>query len=99
MVYALPLGDHFLDLHITQLEMLNIIVALKVWAHLLQNKKVEIKCDNLAVVEVLNSGMTKDKFLALCARNVWLLTAIFNIHLVISHIPGKNNHIADLLSR
>ena len=31
--------------------------------------------------------------------NVWLLTAMFNIHLVVSHIPGKSNHIADLLSR
>ena len=34
LVYALPLGDHFPDLHITQLEMLNIIVAMKVWANL-----------------------------------------------------------------
>ena len=51
MVYALPLGDHFTDLHITQLEMLNIIVAIKVWVNLWENKKVEIKCDNLAVVE------------------------------------------------
>ena len=51
------------------------------------------------MVEVLNSGKTKDKFLALCARNVWLLTAMFNIHLVVSYIPVKNNHIADWLSR
>ena len=99
MVYALPLGDQFSHLHITQLEMLNIIVALKVWSNLWQNKMVEINCDNLAVVEVLNSGKARDPFLALCARNVWLISAMFNIHLVFSHIPGKNNHIADLLSR
>ena len=55
MIYTLPLGDQFSHLHITQLEMLNIIVALKVWSNLWQNKKVKIKCDNLAVVEVLNS--------------------------------------------
>ena len=99
MVYALPLGEHFPHLHITQLEMLNIVVALKVWSNLWKNKKVEIKCDNLAVVEVLDSGKTRDHFLALCARNVWLISAMFNIQLVFSHIPGKNNHIADLLSR
>ena len=99
MVYALPLGDQFSHLHITQLEMLNIIVALKVWSNLWQNKKVKIKCDNLAVVEVLNSGKTRDPFLALCARNVWLISAIFNIQLLFSHIPGKNNYITDLLSR
>ena len=42
MVYALPLGDHFLHLHITQLEMLNIIVALKVWSNLFQNKRSKL---------------------------------------------------------
>ena len=99
MVYALPLGEQFPHLHITQLEMLNIVVALKVWSNLWENKKVEIKCDNLTVVEVLDSGKTRDHFLALCARNVWLISAMFNIQLVFSHIPGKNNHIADLLSR
>ena len=34
MVYAVPSPDHFTDFHITQLEMLNIVVALKVWANL-----------------------------------------------------------------
>ena len=33
MVYALPLGQQFAHLYITQLEMLNIIVALKVWSN------------------------------------------------------------------
>ena len=33
------------------------------------------------------------------ARNIWLLTFIFNIHLSVVHIPGKNNALADLLSR
>ena len=80
--------------------MLNIVVALKVWTHLWQDKKVEIKCDNLAVVKVLNSGKTRNPFLGICTRNVcWLLATIFNIHLVFVHIPGKSNHVADLLAR
>ena len=62
-------------------------------------KKIQIHCDNLAVVEVLTSGRTKDEFLASCGRNVWLLTSIFNIQLQVSHVPGKYNGIADLLSR
>ena len=33
MVCALPLEDHFKDLHVTLLEMLNIVVALEVWAN------------------------------------------------------------------
>ena len=79
--------------------MLNVIVALKVWANTWANKKIEIKCDSLAVVEVLTCGKTKKGFLAICARNVWLITSIFNIELLVTHIPGKNNNIADLLSQ
>ena len=56
--------------------MFNIVVALKVWANLWQDKKVEMKCDNLEVVEVINFGKTMDPFLVLCAKNAWLLTAI-----------------------
>ena len=99
MVYALPLSGKFPNLHITQLEMLNVVVALKVWANAWKNKKIQINCDNLAVVEVLNSGRTRDEFLATCSRNIWLLTSIFNIQLQVSHVPGKYNDIADLLSR
>ena len=52
----------------------------------------------MAVVEVLTSGKTKDNILATCARNVWLLCAIFNISIHIEHIPGKQNVIADTKS-
>ena len=77
-VYALPLGTEFHHLHITQLEMLNVIVALKVWAKLWLDKKVKIHYDNQAVVEVLTTGKTKDSFLATCARNIWLIITAYN---------------------
>ena len=99
LVYALPLGTEFQHLRITQLEMLNVVVALKVWSQLWADNKVKKFCDNQAVVEVLNTGKTKDPFLATCARNVWLITAIFNIEIIVIHVPGKKNHIGDLLTR
>ena len=34
-----------------------------------------------------------------CARNVWLLTAMYNIQITVSHIAGTKNIVADLLSR
>ena len=62
------------------------------------NKK--LYCDNMAVVEVIRSGKTRDSFLAICARNIWLITAYyFNIKLHVIHVPGKANDIADFLSR
>ena len=62
LVYALPLGTEFKHLHITQLEMLNVVVALKLWSNLWSDKKVRFFSDNLAVVEVLKLGKTKDPF-------------------------------------
>ena len=50
-------------------------------------------------MDVLSSGRARDQILATCARNVWLLTATYNIALVVSHIQGANNNVADLLSR
>ena len=99
MVYALPLPSGHLNYNITQLEMLNIMVALNIWGSAWQNMRIEIKCDNLAVVQVLQNGKARDSLLATIARNMWMLTSLFNIQFSISHIPGKDNAIADLLSR
>ena len=53
----------------------------------------------MVVVEVLTSGKTKNGVLGTCARNIWMLSALFNISIHIKHISGKSNVIADLLSR
>ena len=53
----------------------------------------------MAVVEVLRSGKARDAILAMTARNIWLLTSLFNIHLQVTQIPGVHNETADLLSR
>ena len=98
-VYALPIPKGFRDYSIVHLEILNILVACKIWASQWENKKIQIFCDNLAVVEVLTSGRTRDETLAICARNIWLLSALYNIHFTFSHIAGVQNTIADLLSR
>ena len=60
------------------LKILNVVVALKIWAPSWANKSIEIMCDNMAVVEVLSSGRARDSIMATCARNVWLLAAMFN---------------------
>ena len=53
----------------------------------------------MAVVEVLNTGHAKDAILATCARNIWLLASMYNVQMVINHIPGVSHVIADVLSR
>ena len=98
-VYALSITLGLNDYDIVHLEILNIAVALKIWAKSWQDKKIEIKCDNMAVVDVIRSGRAKDQTLAKYACNIWLITLIFNINLVVNHIPGEHNAVADLLSR
>ena len=98
-VYALPIPLAFKNYTIVHLEILNIVVAIKIWGDTWKNQVIDIQCDNMAVVEVLRSGRARDSILATCARNIWLLTAIFNIQLTVTHIPGAQNEVADLLSR
>ena len=98
-VYTLPIPIGYKDYTIVHLEILNIVVALKLWGSEWTDKVIEVKCDNMAVVEVLRSGRARDPILATCARNVWLLTSLFNINLIVNHIPGVKNQVADMLSR
>ena len=51
------------------------------------------------MVKVLTAGKARDPFLGTCARNVWYLAALADINLQYTHVLGKNNTVADLLSR
>ena len=99
LVYHLPIPRGFKNLDIVHLEMVNILVALKVYAQTWKGARVLIKCDNDAVVKVLSAGKGRDPFLAACAHNAWYLVALADIHLLYVHVLGKNNRVADLLSR
>ena len=92
-----PISDF--KLKIVHLEMFNILLALRTWGDFWQHCTVSLFCDNLAVVQVVETSKTKDPFLAACIRNIWLITATLDINLEVSHIRGADNHIADLLSR
>ena len=98
-VYALQIPLGYMDMLIVHLEMLNILAALRIWGEAWNNSKVAIACDNLAVVQVLNSGKTRDLTLAAIASNIQFQVATMHINLKVTHIPGNVNVIADLLSR
>ena len=85
--------------NIAHLEMVNVVVALKVLGQFWANKRIKIHCDNKAVVDILSHGRARDALMATCAHNVWLLTALYNISLLVVHIEGQKKSIADLLSR
>ena len=70
-VYASPnIGIPGFELKIVHLEMINVLIAIRVWANYWRHKKVTFFCDNMAVVQVVQSGKTKDPMLAACIRNM-----------------------------
>ena len=98
-MYHLPLPRGFRNLDIVHLEMINIVLALKIFLHFWKGSRVLVKCDNDAVVKVLNAGRARDPYLGACARNIWYMAALSDIDLQYVHVLGKNNVVADLLSR
>ena len=46
-------SKRFRNYNIAHLEILNVLVALKIWGNAWANKSIQIMCDNIAVVEVL----------------------------------------------
>ncbi len=84
---------------ISQLELLNTMIALKVFGHVLQGKIVHVRCDNAAAVSVVSTGRAKCKVLLQISREVWRITANNKIEIQVSHIKGQDNDLADLLSR
>ena len=99
LVYKLSIPLGMDGLGIVQLEMLNIYLALRVWAPQWKGKNVKIECDNQAVVSVIKQGKTRDIVLAAYARNISMLSSLFDIELTLIHLPGVANTVADLLSR
>ena len=98
-VYSIAINLGFEEYGIVHLEMLNILMALRVWGHRWQGKQIVIHCDNQAVVIILNTGKTKDSTLAANTRNIAMLMATNDINVKTVHIPGKHNTVADSLSR
>ena len=98
-VYALCIPTASSNYNIAHFPVLHVVVAMKIWGHMWVNKSIQIMCDNRAVVDVLTCGRARDSIMATCARTVWPLAAMFNVNIIVSHIRGLDNSIADLLSR
>ena len=98
-VYSIAIILGFGRYGIIHLEMLNFLVALRVLGHRWQGKRIVIHCDNQAVVVIMNLGKTKDSILAAITRNTAMLSVANDIDLKTVHIPGKQNVVANALSR
>ena len=88
-----------LNLSITQLEMLNVLIALRTFGVMWAKESVVINIDNKAAMYALKHGKIKDAFMQSISRSIWLVAASKDISLHFVHIAGKENMKADILSR
>ena len=89
----------FRSYHINILELFPIILAVEMWGHKMANHKVVFFSDNQTSVFVLNNLTSKDPVMMQLIRRLVLLTMKFNILFRAQHVSGRNNSVADQLSR
>ena len=87
------------ELHITILELYPIYLAVELWGDILRNKALLVFSDNMAVVHILNKSSSKDKTIMKLVRKLVLKCLHLNLYIKARHIPGKQNCLADYLSR
>ena len=80
-------------------ELLPIVLACFLWGKVWRGKCVTSHCDNAAVVEVVNSGYSRDGTLAQLLRVLFFAKAQWDLEIRACHIPGQQNVWADAISR
>ena len=79
---------------------MNVAVALQTFvAEADRGKCIKILCDNMASVQVLQSGRGRNRAILEAARAAWMVQALYQVTIVYEHIPGRLNFLADALSR
>ena len=86
-------------MNIAHLEMWVVLVALCLWRTELTGLRFVIACDNQVVVNVINSGCTKNTLLQDLLREIVYELATGQMEMLVKYIPTKLNKIPDLLSR
>ena len=62
-------------------------------------KRVEFRCDNHSLVDAVTKGSSRENMVMHLLKCLWFLTAVFDIYITASHIPGVLNTAEDLLSK
>ena len=88
------------NFNISQIEAMNLVIALKTLIPAsVNNARIMVKTDNTGAKCALSTGRTRDRILAACAREVWLISATKQVDIMIHHAPGETLVLADALSR
>lgn len=80
-------------------ELYPIVVAAILWGHFWTNKRILFYCDNAATVSIICKGRSKVLSIMLLMRRLTWCALKGNFSIYAEHVPGKDNSIADSLSR
>ena len=87
------------DDHIATKELVPIVLAAAVWGREWYGLSVQARCDNSAVVAILNWGNSQNPEVMHLMRCLVFIQPKFQFCLFTSHIQGIENDLADALSR
>ena len=84
---------------ISLLELYAIVIAVEMWAHLLQGKQIRLHSDNEATVFCINKKSSKNQECMFFIHHLTLTCMKFQIYVTAQHYQGKRNILTDMLSR
>lgn len=87
------------SLHISELELLAVIVGVKLWSKNCKGKRISVFCDNEHSVLAINKGRIRSEFMQEALRELAFLTAVAQFEVRAVHIQGVKNRVPDFLSR
>lgn len=97
--FQLQWQESLQHMHITIKELIPIVLAAAIWGREWTGLTVQARCDDAAVVADFNQDYSKNADVMHLLRTLAFIKAKFRFLLVASHIPGKGNDLADVLSR
>ena len=80
-------------------ELLPIVLATAVWGRSWAGQCILARCDNMAVVHMLQSRTSRHPLVMHLLRSLFFFLAQWDTVLLAEHIPGELNTAADAISR
>ena len=80
-------------------EFFAIWVAVHTWGNEWADKQVVIHTDSAPAKDIWKKGTSRDKVVMKIVRTMLMFAARRNINILLKHVPGKHNNLADALSR
>jgi hypothetical protein len=87
------------NLHINYKEVLCTVLAARRWAPLWTNSKIVVYTDSMAAKGMLARARSKNPMVTQYLKELFWLSIVFNFEVIPVHLPGKDNEVADRISR